>query len=111
MQPTRSAAQRATEYLRRIAALTGAEQIPGEGYCVRVGHRVFVVHDGYVHVISHRVKSTCFSTAKNLALPPAEVIASALLHLKNNPKLVKKWRKRPGCAFKPNGKMFWKPDE
>jgi hypothetical protein len=39
-------------------------------------------------------------------MPSAEVIASALLHLKNNPKLAKKWRKQPGCAFKANGKMF-----
>ena len=39
-------------------------------------------------------------------MPGAEVLASALLHLKNNPKLFKKWRKRPGRTFKANGKIF-----
>ena len=34
------------------------------------------------------------------------VVASALPQLKNNPRLFKKWRKRPGYAFKANGKMF-----
>ena len=99
-------AHRAGEYLRRIAALTGAEQVPGDSYCVRVGRRIFLVDDGCVGVISHHRKSTCFSVASSLTMPKAEVIASALLHLKNNPKLFKKWRKQPGCAFKANGKMF-----
>lgn len=105
MQTTCSAARRAGEYLRRIAALTGAEQVLGDSYCLRVGRRIFLVDNGYVRVISHHRKSTCFSLA-SLAMPRAEVIASALLHLKNNPKLFKKWRKQPGCAFKANGKMF-----
>jgi hypothetical protein len=39
-------------------------------------------------------------------MPSAEVVASALLQLKNNPRLFKKWRKQPGYAFKANGKMF-----
>jgi len=34
------------------------------------------------------------------------VVASALLQLKNNPRLFKKWRKQPGYTFKANGKMF-----
>ena|SRR5215831_7630751 len=106
MQTTCSAARRAGEYLRRIAALTGAEQVPGDSYCVRVGRRIFLVDNGYARVISHHSKSTCFSVARSLGMPSAEVIASALLHLKNNPKLFKKWRRQPGCAFKANGKMF-----
>jgi hypothetical protein len=39
-------------------------------------------------------------------MPSAEVVASALLQLKNNPSLFKKWRKQPGCTFKANGKVF-----
>jgi hypothetical protein len=39
-------------------------------------------------------------------MPSAEVVASALLQLKNNPRLFKKWRKQPGSTFKANGKMF-----
>jgi hypothetical protein len=39
-------------------------------------------------------------------LPSAERIASALLHLKGNRQLFKKWRKQPGYMFKANGKMF-----
>jgi hypothetical protein len=40
-------------------------------------------------------------------MPSAEVVASALLQLKNNPRLFKKWRKQPGDTFKANGKMFY----
>ena len=39
-------------------------------------------------------------------MPSAEVVASALLQLKNNPGLFKKWRKQPGCMFKADGKAF-----
>jgi len=39
-------------------------------------------------------------------MPSAEVVASALLHLKNNPRLFKKWRKQPGFTFKANGNVF-----
>ena len=106
MQTTCSVSRRAGEYLRRIASLTGAEQVLGDSYCVRVGRRIFLVDNGYVRVLSHHRKWTCFSVARSLDMPSAEVIASALLHLKNNPKLFKKWRKQPGCGFKANGKMF-----
>lgn len=108
MQTKCTTAQRAGEYLKRIAALTGAKQVRGDVYRVKVGRRTLLVDDGFVRLISHRSKSTCFSVARIPAMPSAEVIASALLHLKNNPKLVKKWRKQPGCAFKANGKMFGK---
>jgi len=106
MQTKCTTAQCAAEYLKRIAALTGAEHVRGDGYCVKVGRRTFLVNDRFVHVISHHRKATCFSVARVPSMPSAEVIASALLHLKNNPKLVKKFRKQPGYAFKSNGKMF-----
>jgi hypothetical protein len=99
-------AQRAGKYLKRIAALTGAVQVRGDSYCVRAGRRNFLVDHEFVRLISHSSKSTCFSVAKDPDMPSAEVVASALLHLKNNPKLFKKWRKHPGRRFKANGKML-----
>ena len=106
MQTKCTKAQRAGEYLKRIAALTGAEQVCGDIYCVRAGRRNFLVGYKFVHLLSHHSKSTCFSVARDPDMPSAEVVASALLQLKNKPKLFKKWRKQPGCTFKANGKMF-----
>ena len=106
MQTKYTPAQRATKYLKRIAALTGAEQVRGESYWLRAGRRNFLVGYQFVRVISDHGKSTCFSVAADPDLPSAEVIASALLQLKNNPRLFKKWRKLPGATFKANGKMF-----
>jgi hypothetical protein len=60
----------------------------------------------FVRLISPHGKSTCFSVAADPDMPSAEVVASALLHLKNNPRLFKKWRKQPGSTFKANGKVF-----
>jgi hypothetical protein len=99
-------AQRSAKYLKRVAALTGAEQIRGDSYWLRAGHRNFLVDYKSVRLISPHGKSTCFSVAADPDLPIAEVVASALLHLKNNPRLFKKWRKQPGSAFKANGKAF-----
>jgi hypothetical protein len=98
--------QRAAEYLKRVAALTGAEQVRGDSYWLRAGRRTFLVDYKFVRVISHHGKSTCFSVAADPDMPSAEVVASALLQLKNNPRLFKKWRKQPGSTFKANGKMF-----
>jgi hypothetical protein len=39
-------------------------------------------------------------------MPSAEVVASALLQLKNNARLFEKWRDWPAHSFKANGKMF-----
>jgi hypothetical protein len=39
-------------------------------------------------------------------MPGAEAAASALLQLKNNPRLFEKWRELQGYTFKANGKMF-----
>jgi len=60
----------------------------------------------FVRLISRHGKSTCFSIAADPDMPSAEVVASALLHLKNNPRLFKEWRTQPGSKFKANGKVF-----
>ena len=92
--------------MKRVAALTGAEQVLGDSYWLRAERRDFLVDYKFVRVISHHSKSTCFSVATDEDMPRAEAVASALLQLNNNPRLFKKWRKRPGYAFKANGKMF-----
>ncbi len=106
MQATCTPTQRAAEYLKRVARLTGAEHVRDDSYWLRAGRRNFLVDYKFVRVISHDGKSTCFSVAGDPDMPSAEVIASALLQLKNNPKLFKKWRKERGYTFKANGKMF-----
>ena len=106
MQTKCTPAQRAAEYLKRVAALTGAEQVRGDSYWLRAGRRNFVVGYQFVRVISEHGKSTCFSVATDPDMPTAEVVASALLQLKNNARLFEKWRDSPAHAFKANGKMF-----
>jgi len=106
MQTKFTPAQRAAKHLKRVAALTGAEQIRGDTYWLRAGHRNFLVDHKFVHQISHHGKSTCFSVAADPDMPSAEVLASALLQLKNNPRLFKKWRKQRGSTFKADGKVF-----
>jgi hypothetical protein len=106
MQTKGTPAQRAAKHLKRVAALTGAEQIRGDCYWLRVGHRDFLVDYEFVRLISHCGKSTCFFIAADPNMPSAEVVASALLHLKNNPGLFKKWRKQRGSTFKADGKVF-----
>ncbi len=99
-------AQRATKYLKRVAALTGAEQVRGDSYWLRAGRRHFLVDSKFVRVISPRSESTCFSVAADPDMPSAEVVACALLQLKSNPRLFEKWRELQGYTFKANGKMF-----
>ncbi len=106
MQTKCTPTQRAAEYLKRVAKLTGAEQVRGDSYWLAAGRRNFLVDCKFVRLISRGSKSTCFSVATDPNVPSAEVVASALLQLKNNPKLFKKWRKQPGRTFKANGKMF-----
>ncbi len=98
--------QRAAEYLNRIAALTGAKQVCGECYRLTVGRMHFMVDSKFVHVTSPCSESTCFSVAADPDMPSAEVVASALLQLKNNARLFEKWREWPAYTFKANGKMF-----
>src|SRR6266850_109514 len=106
MQTKCTPAQRAAEYLKRVAALTGAEQVRGDSYWLRAGRRHFLVDSKFVRLISRRGESTCFSVAADSDMPGAEAVASALLQLKNNPRLFEKWRELHGYTFKANGKMF-----
>ena len=99
-------AQRAAKYLKRIAALTGAKQVHGDSYRLTAGRMHFLVDSKFVRVISPGGESTCFSVATDPDVPSAEVVASALLQLKNNPRLFEKWRQLRGFTFKANGKMF-----
>ena len=106
MQTKYAPTERAAKYLKCVAALTGAEQVCGDSYSLRAGRKHFLVDSKFVRLVSRRGKSTCFSVATDSNMSRAEVVASALLQLKSNPKLFRKWRKQPGCAFKANGKMF-----
>jgi hypothetical protein len=106
MQTKCTRAQRAAEYLKRVAALTGAKQDDDGTYRLTVGGTHFLVDAKFVRVISPRSESTCFSVAADLDMPSAEVVASALLQLKNNARLFEKWRDWPAHSFKANGKMF-----
>jgi len=106
MQTKFTPAQRAAKYLKRVAALTGAAQVQGDSYWLKVGRRNFLVGHNFVHLVSTRGKSTCFSVAADPDIPSEEVIASALLQLKSNPRLFKKWRTQPGNIFKANGKLL-----
>jgi len=106
-KPTKcTPAQCATKYLKRIAALTGAKQVCGESYRLTTGRMHFLVDSKFVRVMSPRSESTCFSVAADPDMPSAEVVASALLQLKNNARLFEKWREWPAHTFKANGKMF-----
>jgi hypothetical protein len=59
------------------------------------------------YVLSHIYgESTCFSVAADWDTSRAEVVASALLQLKNNPGLFEKWRELQGYTFKADGQMF-----
>src|SRR5216684_2735589 len=106
-KPTKcTPAERAAMYLKRIAALTGAKQVCSDSYHLTAGCRHFLVDSKFVRVLSPRSESTCFSVAADPDMPSAEVVASALLQLKNNARLFEKWRELQGYAFKANGKMF-----
>ena len=106
MQTKCTRAQRAAEYLQRVAALTGAKEGDDGTYHLTAGGRHFLVDSKFVRVVSPRSESTCFSVAADPDMPSAEVVASVLLQLKNNPRLFGKWRQLRGYTFKANGKMF-----
>jgi hypothetical protein len=101
-----TSAERAEEYLERIVALTGAKKDDDSDYRLTTGRMRFIVGYKFVRVMSHRGESTCFSVAADPDMPHAEVVASALLQLKNNPRLFEKWRRRHGDKFKANGQLF-----
>ncbi len=104
METESTPAERAAEYLERIAWLTGAKLHDDGTYHLTVGRVRFRVD--YKFVISHCGKSTCFSVVDYPDIPCAELIATALLQLKNNPRLFEMWRERQGDAFKANGQIF-----
>jgi hypothetical protein len=94
-------------YLKRVVALTGARRAWDDTYVLKAGGKRFQIDNRDVRLISNREgKSTCFFIPAHPNMPKQEVIACALLQLKNNPKLFKKWRKRPGYLFRANGKAF-----
>src|SRR5882762_7704468 len=106
MKPKFTSAERAEEYLKRVAALTGAQRDDDGAYLLTSGRIRFLVDYKFVRVISHHGESTCFSVAADSDMTRAELVASALLQLKNNPGLFEKWRELRGYAFKADGQMF-----
>src|SRR5258708_17246535 len=100
MQTKFTRAQRAAEYLKRVAALTGAKEDDDGTYHLTAGSTHFLVDSKFVRVPSPRSESTCFSVAANLDMPSAEGVASALLQLKNNARLVKNRKDMPAPSFK-----------
>ena len=77
VQTESTPAQRAANYLKRIAALTGAKRVYGCSYWLRAGRRNFLVDSKFVRVISARGESTCFSVVEYPDIPRAEMIPSA----------------------------------
>lgn len=101
--------QRADSYLRRVVALTGAEQKPE--YCVlEVGKTRFIVLGSHVSRVRDATdplcpcEHTCFYVP-NQFMPVSEKIATALLQLKNNPALFDGWFARE-AVFKPDGAVL-----
>ena len=96
-------------YLLRIVAITGATQM-GSGYALDIGVTRFQVCGSYVRRVQDvnnpkgEYVETCFYTADK-SMPKAEQIATALLHLKNNPALFDRWAAQCG-AFKADGQAF-----
>jgi hypothetical protein len=98
--------ERAAEYLERIAGLTGAERDDDGAYHLTAEGTHFLVDHNYVRVVSYCGESTCFSVVVYPVIPRAEAVASALLQLKNNPRLFEKWREQHGDPFKASGQIF-----
>jgi len=102
--------QRAEAFLRRILALTGATKVEG-GYVLNVGKVQFQLRDRFIRRLQDPedpkspYEETCFYLVHN-GMPKAEEIATALLHLSNNPELFDKWALQNGVAFKADGTMF-----
>ena len=102
--------QRAEAFLRRILALTGASKVDG-AYVLNVGKVQFQVRDRFIRRLQDPqdpkspYEETCFYLVHN-GMPKVEEIATALLHLSNNPGLFDKWALQNGVAFKADGKAF-----
>lgn len=102
--------QRAEAFLRRILALTGATKAD-EAYILNVGKVQFQLRDRFIRRLQNPqdpkspYEETCFYLVHN-GMPKVEEIATALLHLSNNPGLFDKWALQNGVAFKADGKVF-----
>lgn len=102
--------QRAEAFLRRILALTGATKADG-AYILNVGRVQFQLRDRFIRRLQNPkdpkspYEETCFYLVHN-GMPKVEEIATALLHLSNNPGLFDKWALQNGVAFKADGKVF-----
>lgn len=102
--------QRAEAFLRRILALTGATRVDG-AYILNVGKVQFQLRDRFIRRVQSPqdpkspYEETCFYLVHN-GMPKVEEIATALLHLSNNPGLFDKWALQNGVAFKADGKVF-----
>ena len=102
--------QRAEAFLRRILALTGATRVDG-AYVLNVGKVQFQLRDRFIRRLQNPndpkspYEETCFYLVHN-GMPKVEEIATALLHLSNNPGLFDKWALQNGVAFKADGKVF-----
>ena len=101
---------RAQKYLRRVATLTGATHVD-DHYVLNVGKTRFEIRDRWVRRLRDVTDpdcpydETCFYTARK-DMPKAEQIATALLHLKNNPSLFEVWAAKNNVAVKANGRIF-----
>lgn len=102
--------QRAEAFLRRILALTGAKKVENV-YILNAGNVQFQIRDRFVRRLQDPddpkspYEETCFYLVHN-GMPKVEEIATALLHLSNNPGLFDKWALQNGVAFKADGKVF-----
>ena len=102
--------QRAEAFLRRILKLTGAKKVDG-AYVLNVGKVQFQLRDRFIRRMLNpkdpesAYEETCFYLVHN-GMPKVEEIATALLHLSNNPALFDKWAVQNGVAFKADGKVF-----
>ena len=100
----------AQSYLLRIVTLTNATEAC-DGYLLNVGANKFHVRDRYVTRLrggkdaKSRHDQTCFFIP-NKSMPSAELIATALLMLKNDPTLFDKWAVKDGESFKADGQIF-----
>ncbi|OLB27128.1 MAG: hypothetical protein DMG41_13525 [Acidobacteria bacterium] len=108
--PLISKEQRAEAFLERILALTGAKKVDGS-YVLNVATVQFQVRDRFIRRLQNPndpkspYEETCFYLVHN-GMPKVEEIATALLHLSNNPALFDKWALQNGVAFKADGKVF-----
>lgn len=102
--------QRAEAFLQRILKLTGARKADG-AYVLNVGKVQFQIRDRFIRRLQNPndpkspYEETCFYLVHN-GMPKVEEIATALLHLSNNPGLFDKWALQNGVAFKADGKVF-----